>query len=332
MKNGIIIKEISIIALGDLRMNKISGADLIEKTYQLYLAEKFQEGFDFLVAKLEDLDEINATIYNLHSSLAFRLGNHELGYNLLKEAVLEKEYWYPTAYMKQNEDYLRYQGDPTFQEILLLCQKREELHRYSGRPQLIINEPANFDHPQLVLALHGNNQPLSGVQQHWNHETCPNVVIAIPISSEISFANGHVWNDIPHGIAEVQTHYEMLVSKYNLQPKDITLAGFSAGASIILQGLIEGKLLADRIILVAPWLPNFLELQVKLEILKTKKTKIYIVCGSQDQPCLPWANQLTAELKMNHIPFHYKLIEGLTHRYPDNFGTILADIKGFFER
>jgi len=292
--------------------------DLITKTYDLYLQGEFEKAYT-LITNNKDIPQGNqGEIFNFRYSIAFRMNNEELGIKIFEEALYSQNLWYPETLLLNDPDLDILRKNPKFPEYLELCKKRSKQFRFSGKPKLIIELPKKeyLNKPQLLIAMHGNSQPHDIVKGYWPTEEYYKHIIAYPISSEQDYPNSHVWTDIDNGTKELVQHYNKLVAQYSVPHDNITIASFSASASIVLNAVVNELISVKTLIFYGPWLPNFDLLKERLAILKDKGLNIFISCGDKDIPCFPWANALSERLKSLNIDYTYKVIPDLAHNYP----------------
>ena len=306
--------------------------ELIRDTFKLIKDKKIEEAYNLINDNKDVEGGKLAVIYEYRFSLAFALGKNEEGLQLFKEAVMEHNFFYPPRNLLNDPSLKALRADPSFPELLEICQEGNEKHRYSGEPELFIQEPIkeHIKKPRILIAIHGNYQSLDIVKEKWNPDSYYNHIVAYPISSELTYSNDHVWNDRQHGVKELSMHYDALMKKYNLKTEDVTICSCSTGASILIDCIVNDLIKAKKLIFIRPYIPNFEELKVKFNVLKEKNIDVYIQCGDKDVNCLPWANLLSEELDKHGVNYKYNIIEGLKDDYPDNFDEVLTDIQLFF--
>ena len=186
-----------------------------------------------------------------------------------------------------------------------------------------------LDHPKLLISLHGDQQEIEAVHDYWNPSRFYNHIVAIPLASEVAFTDGHTWSDVTSGVTELKSHYDQLITKYNMNKIDITLCSFSGGTSVALEAVLNKDIEVTNLIFVAPPLPNLEDLKEKLSILKECNISVYILCGDKDTRFLPVAKKFASYLK--DLDVHYKLniARDTKHEYPTDFDSVLLDMKKF---
>jgi predicted esterase len=304
---------------------------LIRDAFKLYGDGKVEEAYKLITDNKDIEGGKLSVIYEYRFSLAYALGKNEEGLKLFKEALLEHNLFYPTRNLLNDPTLTVLREDPSFPELLELCRERNEAHRYSGKPELHIKEPGEeyLKNPRLLIAIHGNNQTFEIVKEKWNPDNYDNHIVAYPISSELTYTNGHVWTDIEQGVQELKMHYDTLVKKYDVKSDDITICSFFTGASILMDCIVNDLIEAKKLILFRPWFANFENLKGKLNVLKEKNIDVYIECGDKDVHCFSLANAFSKELDKLKVNYKYTVIEGLKFDYPENFDEVQKDIQLF---
>lgn len=86
---------------------------------------------------MENKDKVEgnrAQIYNFSYTLATKAGFIEQAIELLKKAVLEKEYWYSYDYLVEDDDLDPLREYEVFEEIKRICKERESKAKEQAKP------------------------------------------------------------------------------------------------------------------------------------------------------------------------------------------------------
>ncbi len=296
--------------------------NLLNKTLELYLKEEYEKGFNYIMENKDKVEGNRAQIYNFSYTLATKACFTEQAIELLKEAVLEKGYWYSYEYLLEDEDLDPLRVYEVFEEIKQICKKRESKAKKQAKPAKKVLIPENNKKEEkapLLLDLHGNQGNIKIAEKYWKEAIKLNNMVGLIQSSQIVFSDAYAWNDIELGSKELKKHYEDLKSDYNIDENNIILGSFSAGASVILESINKDYINPKGLILVGPWLPEVDNYDVIYEKLKNKNIKLYIICGTKDQDCFKGCNKFVKKLDEHKIENFYDKIKGLNHDYPDNF-------------
>lgn len=303
-------------------MKNFTYINLLNKTLELYLKGEYEKGFNYIMENKDRVEGNRAQIYNFSYTLATKAGFIEQAIELLKEAVLEKGYWYSYDYLLEDDDLDPLREYEVFEEIKRICKKRESKAKEKTKPVKKLLTPDNYQKGEtfpLLMVLHGNQSNIKIAERYWKKALKLNNIVGLIQSSRIEFSDAYVWNDIDLGTEELKTHLKEIKKKYNIDEDNIILGSFSAGARVILESIKKDYINPKGLILVGPWLPEVDNYDVIYKKLKEKNIKLYIICGTKDQDCFEGCNKFVKKLNEYEIKNHYDKIKGLKHDYPDNF-------------
>lgn len=314
-------------------MKEVTYTRLLNRTLEIYRKGDYLEAYNFITENYKDIEKGNiAQIYNFRYSIANEAGLEELALQLMREAIVEKEFWYQYNYLIEDEDLKSLNKYKEFGELLDICKKRELEAKRNEKPDLkiIIPDKMNeqYAHP-LIIALHGDQENIKITEDYWSSYVDKNFILALPQSSQIQFSEGYEWKDIEKGARELKEHYESILEKYNIDLDNIIIGGFSAGGRVALYSILKDIIQVKGFILVAPWLPEIDEWAPLLYRIRGKGIKGYVVCGDKDDDCYECTRRFTDLLSSKKISHEIKILKGLDHDYPDNFNEILPKAIDF---
>jgi len=303
-------------------MAELTYFNLLNKTLELYLNEEYEKGFEYIMENKDKVEGNRAQIYNFSYTLATKAGFIEQAIELLKEAVLEKGYWYSYDYLLEDEDLDPLREHKIFDEIKRVCKERELKAKEQAKPFKKVLTPDNNkkdEKSSLLMALHGNQSNIKIAEKYWKKALKLNNIVGLIQSSRIEFSDAYAWSDIDLGTEELKTHLKEIKNNYNIDEDNIILGSFSAGARVILGSINKDYINPRGLILVGPWLPEVDNYDEIYEKLKEQNIKLYIICGTKDQDCFEGCNKFVNKLNEYEIKNYYDKIAGLKHDYPDNF-------------
>jgi len=314
-------------------LGKITYTRLLNRTLEIYGKGDYPEAYNFITENYKDIEKGNlAQIYNFRYSIANEAGLEELALQLMREAIVEKGFWYQYKYLIEDEDLKSLNKYKEFGELLDICKKRESEAKRNEKPDLkiIIPDKMNeqYAHP-LIIALHGDQENIEITEDYWNSCVDKNIILALPQSSHIQLSEGYEWKDIEKCARELKEHYESILEKYNIDSDNIIIGGFSAGGRVALYSILKDIIQVKGFILVAPWLPEIGEWAPLLDKIREKGIKGYVVCGDKDDDCYECTRKFTDLLSSKKVSYELKIFKGLDHDYPDNFNEILPKAIDF---
>jgi len=206
--------------------------NLLNRTLEIYTKGDYLEAYNFITENYKGIKGNLAQIYNFRYSIANEAGLEELALQIMREAIVEKGFWYQYKYLIEDEDLKSLNKYKEFAELLDICRKREIKAKREEKPDLKIIVPNKMDEKyehSLIIALHGDQENIEVTEDYWGSCVHKNYLLALPQSSQIQFSEGYEWKDIEKGTRELKEHYESILEKFNVDSDNIIIGGFSAG-------------------------------------------------------------------------------------------------------
>ena len=98
----------------------------------------------------------------------------------------------------------------------------------------------------------------------------------------------------------------------------IVCGGFSAGCDMLLRAIAFSPARCDALILQSPWIPMLENHAGELtDALRQKGITLKIRCGSEDEDCLPMAEQLHDLLQRAGVPAELTIQPGNRHQFSE---------------
>ncbi len=335
-------------------MSDFTYTGLMHRVMDIYAEHGSAAAYHFICEHMEDGQANPAQMYNLRYSLLAGCGRKEEALALLKEAVLERGYWYNADALSEDEDLSVLQDEPDFEQVLAVCRQREAEALAESTGQLHIVLPDDQQPPsqyRTLLVLHGELENNAAVEPIWQAALNSEYKLALLQSSQIQFSDAYDWSDSEQSIQELEQalleigrvdgriaedelmsidqvqqgeHLESMNHDEAPASTKPVLAGFSSGAGAALHAAATYPAAVGGLILVAPWLPEITEWQEALAHWQQYNVKLYIICGEHDEDCLPGTEELVEELRLKGIPHQLHLMPGLGHNYPVHFDQLLT--------
>ncbi|MEC2554159.1 alpha/beta hydrolase [Bacillus tropicus] len=301
--------------------NGMTYIQLLNETLHCYASKGSLEAYTYIMEHAKGIVGNEAQIYNFKYALASAAGLEEEALHLMKEAIIEKGFWYGYEYLISDDDLKPLHKFEGFHQMVQLCKEREELAKKTERADVKYIESKKKE--KLFIAMHGDQENIGIIEPYWKSVLSQNYTLALPQSSQIQFSDGFVWEDLHRGKEELKEHYDKLIE--NRTVEHVIIGGFSAGARVALYTILQKDIAVDGFIFMAPWLPEIEEWNELLGVLQDKHIKGYIVCGDQDEDCFECTQQLVQLLRDKNIEHKYKVIPNLNHDYPIHFDEVLKE-------
>ncbi len=314
-------------------MKQLRYLDWLYQMFDIYKEDEILEAYEFATKNAKYVSGSLAGIYLYRIMLAFELKNTELGLSLIKEAVLEHGFWYSYDMFTKSDMFIPIKDNKAFKDICDIIKVREEEQVLTRSPYVEVFKPKEdkLKKPKLHINLHGDQQEVEAVHDYWNPESFFDYIVAIPVSSVLSYSDGPTWNDIDRGVWELKQHYDNLIRQYSINKNDVVLSAFSGGTTVALTAILKEVIQVNKLVLVAPPIQNWEEIKGLLPVLKKTNTSVYILCGDNDDRFLPVATKLAEALKDLDVKYMFNIAKDTGHEYPSNFEEVLKEIKHFFE-
>ncbi|ACJ79758.1 alpha/beta hydrolase [Bacillus paranthracis] len=301
--------------------NGMTYIQLLNETLHCYASKGSLEAYTYIMEHAKGIVGNEAQIYNFKYALASAAGLEEEALHLMKEAIIEKGFWYGYEYLISDDDLKPLHKFEGFHQMVQLCKEREELAKKTERADVKYIESKKKE--KLFIAMHGDQENIGIIEPYWKSVLVQNYTLALPQSSKIQFSDGFVWDDLHRGKEELKEHYDKLIE--NRTVEHVIIGGFSAGARVALYTILQKDIAVDGFIFMAPWLPEVEEWNELLGVLQDKHIKGYIVCGDQDEDCFECTQQFVQLLRDKNIEHKYKIIPNLNHDYPIHFEEVLKE-------
>jgi predicted esterase len=295
---------------------------------RLYHKGELQAAYDLVTEYGDFVDGNPAQIMNFRYCIANKLGKKELALKLMREAIVERGYWWGYEYLLGDDDLESLREDSEFNELSEICRNREVEAKKGGRPSLRIvkaKEPVGPG-PMTLMALHGNGDNASLAEVYWLPCINQGFDLALPQSSQITSWDAFTWADLEIGLAELAKHADSVQGALDCNQSEMILAGFSGGARLALHSVLKGRVAPRGLILVAPWLPELDDWAEAIEIMVRGEIRCWIICGERDGDCLEGARKLSSMLKTAGSDVQLEIIPDLDHDFPVDFDDWLSRV------
>ncbi len=307
--------------------NSMTYIQLLNETLHCYASKGSLEAYTYIMEHAKGIVGNEAQIYNFKYALASAAGLEEEAMHVMKEAIIEKGFWYGNEYLISDDDLKPLHKFEEFHQMVQLCKEREELAKKTERADVKYIDSKKKE--KLFIAMHGDQENIAIVEPYWKSVLDQDYTLALPQSSQIQFSDGFVWDDIQRGKEELKEHYVKFIE--NHRGESVIIGGFSAGARVALYTILHKDIDVDGFIFMAPWLPEIDEWNELLEVLQDKNIKGYVVCGDQDEDCFECTQQFVQVLKDKNIEHEFKVVPNLKHDYPIYFDELLKEAIKYIE-
>lgn len=249
--------------------NSMTYIQLLNETLHCYASKGSLEAYTYIMEHAKGIVGNEAQIYNFKYALASAAGLEEEALHVMKEAIIEKGFWYGYEYLISDDDLKLLHKFEEFHKMVQLCKEREELAKKTERADVKYIEGKKKE--KLFIAMHGDQENIGIIEPYWKSVLSQDYTLALPQSSQIQFSDGFVWDDIHRGKEELKEHYVKFIENHTVER--VIIGGFSAGAGVALYKVLQKDIAVDGFIFMAPWLPEIEEWNELLGVLQDKHIK-----------------------------------------------------------
>ena len=298
-------------------------------------AETQQAAYDILTEAVPHFPEQANLLYNWRYCAAALLNKPDLALEIMQES-LNAGFWWSKEYLRTDADLKSLQDLPEFNRMVEICEQRRLAAVASAKPvSLPLSLPAKATQPlPLLMALHGNTQNAQNSVPFWESAVKQGWLTVLLQSSQIFGPDAYVWNDLKLGAREIKAHYQQLREKYQVNPDQVVISGFSKGGEMVIWlALIDVFPLAG-FIAVNPGGPLITDINQWLPILENCKTRTelrgYFVAGERD-PSVENIKALHEMLVSHGVACELVIAPDIDHDFPEDFSQTLAQALEFIQ-
>ena len=286
--------------------------DILEMT--LALAENgYEEAYRFLLDAYEkEPEDYGPQALYFLACLAGGAGMPEAALEWLRKAITENGWWYRPEVL-EDDDLESLKHHAAFVSLKAVSDARYADAVAQAKAQFSWKEKTADD---LFLAVHGNTQNAAAARADWE-----------PVLAESGqWQLETIQSAQPDGFGTYRWSYDMTsylpvaeaMEKAQREGyRKIVCGGFSAGCDMLLRAVLFSSARCGLLVLQSPWIPLLQEREKELVCaLREKSIALRILCGSDDEDCLPLARQLYDAASREGLDVHLTVQEGSRHQFP----------------
>ena len=287
--------------------------DILETT--LALAENgYEEAYRFLRDVYEkDAEQCGPQTLYFLACLAGGAHLPEEALAWMKKAVRDNGWWYRPEVL-EDDDLALLKDNVEFAALKDISDHRYADARSSAKAEFSWRKKTAEN---LLLAVHGNTQNsrmaredwqlMMGENRQWQLET---VQSAEP--------DGHGTYRWSYDTVSCLPVAEALQKARDAGYQRVAGGGFSAGCDMLLRAMPVSEARCDTLVLQSPWIPILKEQpEALIKALGQKRVELKIFCGSEDEDCLPLAEQLHALAEQAGLQTALSIQPGRRHQFPE---------------
>ncbi|MDO5324766.1 MAG: hypothetical protein Q4G06_12190 [Clostridia bacterium] len=292
-------------------MNLRRENDILEKTLSL-AEEAYGAAYRFLLLEYERRpDDFGPQALYFLACLAGGDGQSEQALMWLDKSIRENGWWYRPEVL-EDDDLASLAEHPAF---LALKATSDARYAQAAAASKAVFSWEGKTADKLFLAVHGNTQNAQVAREDWRPLLGSDWQLETIQSAEPDGYGTFRWSyDMASSVPVADAIEKMHGAGY----ERIACGGFSAGCDMLLRAITFSPARCDALVLQSPWIP-MLEAHgdALIEALRRKDIRVKILCGSEDEDCLPMAEQLHDLLQRAGVPAELTIQPGNRHQFPE---------------
>ena len=292
-------------------MNLRRENDILEETLSI-AEEGYATAYRFLLEKYEQNpgDFGPQALYFL-ACLAGGDGQPACALDWLNLAICKNGWWYRPEVL-EDDDLASLSDNPSFHALKALSDGRYA--KAVSESKAVFSWEGKFS-SKLFLAVHGNTQNAQIAREDWRPLLDSEWQLETIQSAEPDGFGTYRWSyDMTSYLPVADAIEKMQHAGFDR----IVCGGFSAGCDMLLRAITFSSARCDALILQSPWIPMLENHAGELtDALRQKGITLKIRCGSEDEDCLPMAEQLHDLLQRAGVPAELTIQPGNRHQFPE---------------
>jgi predicted esterase len=293
---------------------------------QLFYQQKHQENIELLKDLME---KFPGKLHEIAWSLALNYclnGQYEKSLETF-DYGLKKGIFFPFHPKINIWESLEKYDMERFKKIKEKTRQLRDQAQKKAKPEIEILTPEKYSQNEkypLFIVLHGWGGDLEFSKRHWNSERLKQeFLVAYMQSSQVVLTQGFAWDDIPLGRKEIKQLYEQTVKVYAVDLDKVIIGGYSQGGMMVMDIIFTRTFPLKGFVAVCPGggIPEALTREHAAKV-GAYGVRGHIISGDKDD-FLPEQQEVIKIFKEADFPYQMKVIPGMYHWYPGDFGKQL---------
>ncbi|MBN8208121.1 DUF3089 domain-containing protein [Bacillus sp. NTK071] len=241
--------------------------------------------------------------------------------------VLASGFWWNPEILTTDPELGILKNSSEFKNIVSKCQLMFEEGKEAAHAELKVLGNSLAD--TVIFPLHWKGSNIEDFSKQWSEEVLiSNYLLGIPQSSQLFSYACYSWDDIDIASRDVRTTFNEFEKSYNLNGKDIIIAGASQGANIAAQLSLKSDVEEfDEFIAIVPAF-EISELENILTTNLNGKARGCIITGDKD-PYYENVLKAVTLFEAYNIPCKLIVIKDMGHTLPNDFQEVLEEAVNF---
>jgi len=313
------------INIGD-KVEQMTFGELAEKLTTLYREGKYAEAFEMVEQSAHLFPDQVARITFWKMCLLSLCNRPDEVMAVFKQGLDSGLWWQDELFT--DPDLNAVHDLPEFKRLTAISQEKyeEARERVQRDYALIIPEPPSSGLYPLLITLHGRNGNKDDNVRQWEVATQRGWLVLSCQSTQPVFQGAYHWDNPATGLADLLFYYEQVSHQYQIDLRQIVIAGFSQGSGLAIHAALSGKVPARGFLAIASWWTDPKSLAPQGDA--AKRVRGYFITGEKDHT-FDTAKEIQKVLKESGIPFEEESHPDLAHEFPSDFERSFDHATGF---
>lgn len=295
-----------------------------EPLFQFYQEGRFTDALAVAEKLAVDFPTYGAKTYFWQVCLLCMAGQREQALRVFDEA-LSDGLWWSEGQLRSDSDLTSLQGDPEFEQLVVLSKERHLQAQSASSPNLFVHEPDGKGPLPLLVVLHARGSSPELDVHFWKSAVKHGWILAMPQSSQLASPLAYLWDDREKAQSEIVEHVHALIETYSVDVNRIVIAGFSQGAARAMQIVMNGLVKSRGFLAVVPGMIEDDELNGWSN---SNNTRNVLIAGGRDSRHEMF-ERVRKTFEEKGIPLMFRKYPEMAHDFPNDFDDALQQGLNF---
>jgi len=296
-------------------MESMTFHELTDQIVALYHQKKFEEALQLIEEHLNSFPEQAARLTFWRMCFLSLIGRSNNVISVFQQGLDSGLWWHAELFADPDLNAVR--DLPEFKRLMAVSQERyEEEQAQIERDYTILQpEPPSFGLYPLLITLHGRNGSKEVDLGHWELARQRGWLVLSAQSTQPVFQGAYHWDSPERGFADLRFYYDQVLQKYQVDPQQIVIAGFSQGSGMAIYTALTGTFPMRGFIGIGTWWADANQLDMP-----GRQVRGYFITGEKDHT-LDRAREIQEVLRKNKVEFAEEVHADLGHEFSSDFGA-----------
>jgi predicted esterase len=296
-------------------MESMTFHELTNQMVALYHQDRKEEALQLIEQHQDAFPEQAARLMFWRMCFLSLTGRLEDTLAVFKQGLDSGLWWQPELFTDPDLNAVR--DLPEFQRLMATSQEKyEQMQGTIERDYAVLlpEQPSSGKYP-LLITLHGRNGNKESDLAQWELARQRGWLVLSAQSTQPVFQGAYHWDNPERGLADLRFYYDQVLQKYQVDPQQIVIAGFSQGSGMAIYTALTGTLPVRGFIGIGTWWADANQLDMP-----GRQVRGYFITGEKDHT-LERAREIQEVLRKNKVEFAEEVHADLGHEFSSDFGA-----------